>query len=92
VRCYLLSSTLAKGPYWIPENSNLACVEAIAGQTRMELVFDRILPAMLGTTPSHAATSLAQPAEWAIAVDKKPSRFLGLVATVGALEAQPGAP
>ena len=69
----------------------LAVVEAIAGQTRMEFLFSgRANHA--GTTPMHLRRdALAAAAEWVTAVERTAQTDPALVATVGQLEAKPGA-
>ena len=72
-------------------NYPLAAVEAIAGQTRMEFVFlGRANHA--GTTPMHLRRdSLAAAAEWIVAVEHTAQKDPDLVATVGRIDAKPGA-
>jgi len=69
----------------------LGIVEAIAGQTRMELVFTGFASHAGTTSMSLRRDALAAAAEWALAVEKEALEIPGLVATVGALEAKPGA-
>ena len=69
----------------------LAAVEAIAGQTRMELIFLGHAN-HAGTTPMAVRRdALVAAAEWAVAVERRALETPGLVATVGVLEAKPGA-
>lgn len=69
----------------------LASVEAIAGQTRMELGFSGDAN-HAGTTPMNLRRdALIAAAEWAIDVERQAHATPGLVATVGVLEARPGA-
>jgi allantoate deiminase len=69
----------------------LGAVEAIAGQTRMELVFAGAAN-HAGTTPmTLRRDALVAAAEWAVAVEKQAQATQGLVATVGVLKAKPGA-
>jgi allantoate deiminase len=69
----------------------LGVVESIAGQSRLEFAFfGRSNHA--GTTPMHLRyDALAAAAEWITAVEHKAQSTTGLVATVGSLEAKPGA-
>jgi allantoate deiminase len=70
---------------------SLAAVEAIAGQTRMELIFSGNAD-HAGTTPmTLRRDALAAAAEWTVAVEKEARSTPGLVATVGLLQAKPGA-
>jgi len=82
---------IEQGPVLENLGRPLGVVEAIAGQTRMELIFTgRANHA--GTTPMHLRRdALAAAAEWAVAVEREARNIPGLVATVGALEAKPGA-
>ncbi|MFZ0954814.1 MAG: allantoate amidohydrolase [Candidatus Sulfotelmatobacter sp.] len=69
----------------------LGVVEAIAGQSRLEFIFvGRANHA--GTTPMHLRRdSIAAAAEWISAVEHLAQSTPGLVATVGKIEAKPGA-
>jgi allantoate deiminase len=69
----------------------LGVVEAIAAQTRMEYVFlGRASHA--GTTPMHLRhDAIAAAAEWIVAVERTANNHPGLLATVGQIEAKPGA-
>jgi len=69
----------------------LGVVEAIVGQTRMDLRFvGRANHA--GTTPMHLRhDALAAAAEWTVAVERAAQSEPNLVATVGRVEAKPGA-
>jgi allantoate deiminase len=66
-------------------------VEAIAGQSRLEFIFiGRTNHA--GTTPMHLRhDSIAAAAEWISAVERFAQSTPGMVATVGKIEAKPGA-
>jgi allantoate deiminase len=69
----------------------LGVVEAIAGQTRMELTFSG-RSNHAGTTPMNLRRdALAAAAEWILAVEQTAHNLQGLVATVGRIEAKPGA-
>ena len=78
-----------------PVLDSLACplgvVEAIVGQTRMDLRFvGRANHA--GTTPMHLRhDALTAAAEWTVAVERAAQSEPNLVATVGRVEAKPGA-
>jgi allantoate deiminase len=69
----------------------LGAVEAIAGQTRMKLLFlGRANHA--GTTPMHLRhDAIAAAAEWIVGVERTAQSHPGLMATVGQIEAKPGA-
>ena len=69
----------------------LAAVEAIAGQTRGVLHFSGKAN-HAGTTPMHARRdALAGAAEWITAVEQTAKKTPDLVATIGWIEAKPGA-
>ena len=82
---------IEQGPVLESEDKALGIVDAIAGQTRLLAIF--IGEANhAGTTPMklrHDAMSAA--AEWIVAVERIASEHEGLVATVGKVEARPGA-
>lgn len=81
---------IEQGPILEDRNLPLGIVEAIAGQTRMELFFSGVAN-HAGTTPMNLRhDALVAAAEWAVAVEKEAQTTSGLVATVGALEAKPG--
>jgi len=82
---------IEQGPMLESLGLPLAVVEAIAGQTRSELVFlGRANHA--GTTPMHLRfDAVAAAAEWITAVERIAKQTPGLVATVGSVETQPGA-
>jgi allantoate deiminase len=66
-------------------------VEAIAAQTRIEFLFSGHAN-HAGTTPMHLRKdALAAAAEWISAVERTAQNSAGLVATVGQIEAKPGA-
>jgi allantoate deiminase len=69
----------------------LGVVESIAGQSRLEFAFfGRSNHA--GTTPMHLRyDALAAAAEWIAAAERLARSTTGLVATVGRIEAKPGA-
>ena len=97
-RAALSDATLAylefhieQGPVLESLGRGLGVVEAIVGQTRMEFVFlGRTNHA--GTTPMHLRhDAIAAAAEWIVAVEHTANSHPGLVATVGQIEANPGA-
>ena len=82
---------IEQGPVLEHRRLPLGIVESIAGQTRMELVFEGVAN-HAGTTPmTLRRDALVAAAEWAVAVEKGTLEIPGLVATVGALKANPGA-
>jgi allantoate deiminase len=82
---------IEQGPVLEHRGLSLGIVEAIAGQTRMELVFSG-LANHAGTTPMALRhDALVAAAEWTVAVEKGARDTPGLVATVGSLRASPGA-
>jgi allantoate deiminase len=82
---------IEQGPVLESLGHSLGVVEAIAGQTRMEFIFvGRANHA--GTTPMHLRhDAIAAAAEWILAVERSAQKDPGLVATVGQMEATPGA-
>ena len=82
---------IEQGPVLESLGRGLGVVEAIVGQTRMEFVFlGRTNHA--GTTPMHLRhDAIAAAAEWIVAVEHTANSHPGLVATVGQIEANPGA-
>ncbi|MFZ1928067.1 MAG: allantoate amidohydrolase [Candidatus Sulfotelmatobacter sp.] len=82
---------IEQGPVLESLNQPLATVEAIAGQSRLEFTFvGRANHA--GTTPMHLRhDAIAGAAEWIGTVEGLARDVLELVATVGKIEAQPGA-
>jgi allantoate deiminase len=82
---------IEQGPVLENEDASLGIVEALVGQTRMELLFAGQAN-HAGTTPMHLRhDALAAAAEWIVAVEDYACSHNGLVATVGKLEAAPGA-
>jgi len=82
---------IEQGPVLEELNLPLGVVEAIAGQSRYELTF-RGKANHAGTSPMHLRRdALAGAAEWIGAVERHAQRTPGLVATVGRIEALPGA-
>ena len=82
---------IEQGPVLDKLGLPLAVVEAIAGQSRLEFIFvGRANHA--GTTPMHLRyDAIAAAAEWIMAVEREAQAVPDLVATVGKIEAKPGA-
>jgi allantoate deiminase len=82
---------IEQGPVLEELNQPLAAVQAIAGQSRLEFTFcGRANHA--GTTPMDLRfDAIAGAAEWIGAVERVAQETTGLVATVGKIEAKPGA-
>jgi len=82
---------IEQGPVLETLKRPLGVVDAIAGQSRLEFTFvGRANHA--GTTPMHLRhDAIAGAAEWITAVEREAHKVLGLVATVGTIEAKPGA-
>jgi allantoate deiminase len=82
---------IEQGPVLEKLGKPLGVVEAIAGQSRLEVTFvGRANHA--GTTPMDLRyDALAGAAEWIVAVERLASSVPGLVATVGSVHASPGA-
>jgi allantoate deiminase len=82
---------IEQGPVLEQLNQPLAAVEAIAGQSRVEFTFcGRANHA--GTTPMHLRRdAVACAAEWIGVVERLAKGVSDLVATVGKIEAKPGA-
>jgi allantoate deiminase len=82
---------IEQGPVLESLGRPLGVVEAIAGQTRMEFRFlGRANHA--GTTPMHLRQdAIAAAAEWITAVERTAKTDPDLLATVGRIEAHPGA-
>lgn len=82
---------IEQGPVLEARNLPLGIVEAIVGQIRKEFVFNG-RASHSGTTPMHLRhDALAGAAEWIVAVEREAQSTPGLVATVGFIEAAPGA-
>jgi allantoate deiminase len=82
---------IEQGPVLENEDISLGIVEALVGQTRMELIFAGHAN-HAGTTPMHMRhDAMAAAAEWIVAVEDYACSHNGLVATVGRVEAAPGA-
>jgi allantoate deiminase len=82
---------IEQGPVLESMGRPLGAVHAIVAQIRMEFVFSGSAN-HAGTTPMHLRhDALAGTAEWIAAVERRASNLAGLVATVGQIEAKPGA-
>jgi allantoate deiminase len=82
---------IEQGPVLESEDAPLGVVEALVGQTRMQLVFTGHAN-HAGTTPMHLRhDAMAAAAEWIVAVEDYASSHDGLVATVGKVEVAPNA-
>jgi allantoate deiminase len=83
---------IEQGPVLESLGLSLGVVEAIVGQSRLELTFEG-KAGHAGTTPMHLRQdALAGAAEWISTVENEALATEGLVATVGRIEAHPGAP
>jgi allantoate deiminase len=82
---------IEQGPILESEGASLGIVEALVGQTRLQLTFTGQAN-HAGTTPMHLRhDAVAAAAEWIIAVEAYANANPGLVATVGKVETSPGA-
>ena len=82
---------IEQGPVLEELRLPLASVDSIAGQSRLEFTFHG-RSNHAGTTPMHLRhDALAAAAEWITAVENCARSVPGLVATVGKIEAKPGA-
>jgi allantoate deiminase len=82
---------IEQGPVLESLGRPLGVVEAIVGQNRLEFAFSGQAN-HAGTTPMNLRhDALAAAAEWIVAVENLAQRTAGLVATVGFVEAKPGA-
>jgi len=96
--CALSPSTFAalevhieQGPVLEADNASLAVVEAIVGQSRLELTFTGHAN-HAGTTPMPLRQdALAAAAQWIVEVESYAANYTQLVATVGQMTALPGA-
>lgn len=81
---------IEQGPVLESLNLALGTVEALAGQSRLNLVF-RGRAGHAGTTPMHLRRdALAAAAEWMTRAESVAKGIEGLVATVGQITAEPG--
>jgi len=82
---------IEQGPVLESLGRPLAVVEGIVGQNRLEFTFSG-QSNHAGTTPMKLRhDALAAAAEWIVAVETLARRTAGIVATVGFVEAKPGA-
>ncbi len=83
---------IEQGPVLENLGHPLGVVEAVAGQSRLDFTFvGRANHA--GTTPMNLRRdAVACAAEWIVEVEREALRVPGLTATVGKVEAKPGAP
>jgi allantoate deiminase len=82
---------IEQGPVLESLDLPLGVVEAIAGQSRLDVVFEGKAN-HAGTTPMNLRRdALAGAAEWISMVEREAHATRGLVATVGRLQVQPGA-
>jgi allantoate deiminase len=82
---------IEQGPILERENTPLGVVEALVGQTRMELIFTGHAN-HAGTTPmSLRHDAMVAAADWIVALEEYASAQEDLVATVGKMEVLPGA-
>jgi allantoate deiminase len=82
---------IEQGPVLESENASLGIVEALVGQTRMELIFTG-QSNHAGTTPMHLRhDAMSAAADWIVAVEEYASSHQGLVATIGKVAVSPGA-
>ncbi|SEF98840.1 allantoate deiminase [Bryocella elongata] len=96
--CPLAPSTFAaievhieQGPVLEKEDASLAVVEAIVGQSRFELTFEGQAN-HAGTTPMALRhDALVAAAQWIVEVEQYAANYKQLVATVGRVDAYPGA-
>jgi allantoate deiminase len=82
---------IEQGPVLESVGRSLGAVEAIVGQNRLEFTFSGQAN-HAGTTPMNLRHDpLAAAAEWIVAVENLAQRTHGIVATVGFVDAKPGA-
>jgi allantoate deiminase len=82
---------IEQGPVLDELDLPLGVVEAIAGQSKLEIAFVGHAN-HAGTTPMHLRhDAVAGAAEWILAVEREAQRIPGLVATVGSVRSNPGA-
>jgi allantoate deiminase len=82
---------IEQGPILEREGASLGIVEALVGQTRMQLTFTGHAN-HAGTSPMHLRhDAMAAAADWIVAVEAYANAHTGLVATVGKVETFPGA-
>jgi len=82
---------IEQGPILENEGASLGIVEALVGQTRIQLTFTGHAN-HAGTSPMHLRhDAMAAAADWIVAVEAYANAHTGLVATVGKVETFPGA-
>ncbi len=82
---------IEQGPVLDKSDTALAVVEAIVGQSRLELTFEGHAN-HAGTTPMPLRQdALAAAAQWIVEVERYASNYTQLVATVGRISTEPGA-
>jgi allantoate deiminase len=82
---------IEQGPILESEGASLGIVEALVGQTRIQLTFTGQAN-HAGTTPMRLRhDAMAAAADWIVAVEAYANANAGLVATVGKVETSPGA-
>jgi allantoate deiminase len=82
---------IEQGPVLESEDTQLAVVEAIVGQSRFELTFTGQAN-HAGTTPmALRRDALAAASQWIVEVERYAANYTQLVATVGRMSALPGA-
>jgi allantoate deiminase len=97
ITCPLASNTfgaleihIEQGPVLDKSDTALAVVEAIVGQSRLELTFEGHAN-HAGTTPmSLRQDALAAAAQWIVEVERYAANYTQLVATVGRISTEPG--
>jgi allantoate deiminase len=86
-----LEMHIEQGPVLEALGLPLGVVESIVGQSRLEIRFEGQAN-HAGTTPMHARhDALAGAAEWMMAVEREARAVADLVATIGRIDAKPGA-
>jgi allantoate deiminase len=82
---------IEQGPILESESASLGIVDAIVGQSRLQLTFTGQAN-HAGTTPMHLRhDALATAAEWIVAVETYANYHNNFVATVGKIDSKPGA-
>jgi len=82
---------IEQGPVLEADNASLAVVDAIVGQSRLKLTFEGHAN-HAGTTPMPLRhDALVAAAQWIVEVERYATNYTQLVATVGRIEALPGA-
>ncbi len=82
---------IEQGPILESESASLGIVDAIVGQSRLQLTFTGQAN-HAGTTPMHLRhDALAAAAEWIVAVETYANYHNNFVATVGKIDSKPGA-